>query len=87
MKASKLVIASAASGLVAGGLESKKIRVVLEMEGSMTGLISEARLVRVRDASGRWVPVRTVKARLEQLGAKIVHVEAIGAGEHLPVHP
>lgn len=87
MKASKIVIASAASGLVAGGLESKKLHVVLEMEGSMTGLISESRLVRIRDARGRWVPIRTMKARLDQLGAKIVHVEAVGAGEHLPVHP
>lgn len=87
MKASKIVVAQAAAGLVAGGLESRKIRVVLEMEGSMTGLVSFEHLVRIRDASGKWHKVSSVKHRLEAMGARVVHVEDAGRGEHLPVHP
>lgn len=76
----------APTGLIAGTRESRRARIVLEFEVSISGIGQNKTLERVRDADGRWVKVETLLRRMKALGGEPVSVEVGQPGKSTPIY-
>lgn len=74
--------------LVVAGRESRKVRITIEVEGALVGLVGHHKVERVRFADGKWRNASLFFQRLEALGAKpdFGTVKVGERGEHSPIY-
>lgn len=84
MATTKLITPAEGRGLIVGNRESRKVRLLVEFEGSCPVVSGERKVERLRDAQGRWVRAVTIVRRLEQLGATVVNFDIGEPGPHTP---
>lgn len=80
------IITAAAPGLVVGGVESRFATFGLKVEVACTVIQGQEKILRIRQADGRWVSTKTWARRCEALGITL-DFSSLALGERGPHTP